>query len=846
VKAFTSRTTLAVALLAGWQTFAAAQKPPMPKPKPKAPPPADGRDYRRFFKKPTNTAEFWDAIKFEMEVGRFDLAAQLLHEMLAKKPTPEELVALNEKEGTVTFLRLRLVPRWYEDRNKDRLARKDVDLLIDSIIAAVKAKLSNPDRIKLFIKNLFESPEENGFARIELAKSGAAAVPFLVEEMRRRPEAERGVLIDALSQFGIDTVAPLLAALDIDNASLRANLIDILRKRRDFTLLKNKGIDPAPFLWPLASSIERSDVVRRKAQQALAVLLDLDSPTRLPLAKEVLTAEAEKYYYHKVRFIDPRQVPVWRWDGKKLFEDKSFSASKAEEYYGLRFARQALAIDPRYEPAQLVLLSLLLDKGYVQPTPQKPLGTLKPSVQELLTTLNPDLVVAVLDRALRDERALVVLGAVEALGRLADVRSIRPSTSGEPALVRALHYGDRRVQMAAVDSLLHIPGVASAQANARIVDILRSVLMPEAAASTRPRVMVALADEHARNEMAEAVKAAGGDVALAATGRAAMRRLKARSDVDVVLIDSALPNPGTALLLAQLRADRDVRRLPVFLAAVPDGREARYLLDEVQNLRVKIDVLDREIRPKLEARAARQARYGPSEVDVKDDPLLADQRKRKARLEDRLRLLTERYDALSVKREDELRRFVEKYRNVWVVGAGQLNDPRQLQARLEEQLRAAGMPPLTQAERKQYAETALRWLARMASGELKGFEVRPAADAVMNVFQAPPLSDQALLDAIRITGTLPGARPQKELIGVLLDAKRAPLLRVAAADELQRNIQQFGRPDPAQEKVLKANLARLLAEPKLDALLRTRLARLVGTLRPDDRTDGQRLRNFRP
>lgn len=840
-----SRTPRVFALLV-WSLVgsqALAQPQPKPKAKPPAPPP---QDYRRFFKKPTNTMEFWEAMKFEMEVGRYDLAAQLLHEMLVKKPTAEELVALNEKEGIATFLRLRLVPRWYEDRNKDRKARQDVDVLIDQVIAAVKAKLTNPDRIKLFIKNLYESPEENGFARIELAKSGAAAVPYLVAELIKRPETEHGVIIEALSQFGIDTVAPLLATLDIDNAAVRADIIDILRQRRDFLLLKNKGIDPAPFLWPLASRIERSDRLRRKAREALATLLALRSPTQLPLAKERLTAEAERYYYHKVRFIDPRQVPIWRWDGKKLFEDKSFTASKAEEYYGLRFARQALAIDPRYEPAQIVLVSLVLDKSYVKPTPQNPLGSLKPSVQELLTTLNPDLVVAVLDRALRDERTLVVLGAVQALGRLADVRALHPSSSGEPPLVRALYYGDRRVQMATVDSLLRIPGVASAQANARIVDILRSILMPEAAASNQPRILVALGDEHARNGVVEAVKAARGDPILAATGRAVLRRLKARSDVDVVLIDSTLPDPGTPLLLAQLRADRDVRRLPVFVVAVPEGREVRYLLDEVQDLRTKINVLDQEIRPRLEARVAREARYGPSDRIIRDDPLLADQRRRKAGLEDRLRLLNERYAAMSVRREEDLRRFVERYRNVWVVGAGQLDDPVQLEARLEEQLRAAGMPPLTQAERKQYAEMALRWLAQMASGELKGFEVRPAADAVMRVFQAPPLSDQAMRDALRITGTLPGARPQKELVAFLLDAKRPAPQRVVAVEELQRNIQQFGPPEPAQAKVLKANLVRLLAEPKLDAALRAQLARLVGTLRPDDRTDGQRLRNFMP
>ena len=842
MKSFPARTALVVAFLVGWQTFAAAQDP---KPKPKAPAPPEPVDYRRFFKKPTNVAEFWEAIKFEMDVGRFDLAAKLLHEMLPKA-TPEELVTLNEKEGIGTFLRLRLVPRWSEDRNKDRQARQDIDAFIDKIIAAVKAKLTDPKRIQLFIKNLFESPEENGFARLELAKSGAAAVPYMITEMMRRPEAERGVLIDALRQFGPDTVPPLLAALDIDSATLRADLIDILRQRRDFVLLPTRGLDPKPYLWPLASRIERSEMVRRKARQALALLLNLDSPTRLPLAKEALTAEAEKYYYHKLRFNDPRQVSLWRWDGKKLFEDRSFTGNKAEEYLGLRFARQALAIDPRYEPAQLVLLSLVLDKGFEKPTADKPLGALKPSIQELLTTLNPDLVVAVLERALRDERTLVVLGAVQALGRLADVRALRPSAHGEPALVRALHYGDRRVQMAAVDSLLRIPGVASAQANARIVDILRSVLMPEAAASARVRILVALADETARNDVAEAVKANGGVPILAATGRAALRRLKARSDVDVVLLDSALPNPSTALLLAQLRADRDLGRLPVFLAAVPDGREARYLLDQVQDVRSKIKTLDREIRPKLEARAAQLDRYGASYLDVREDPILADQRKRKAQLEDSLRKLAGRYEAMTAQREDDLRHLVAKYRNIWVVGAGQLSDPRELQARLEEQLRAAGMPPLTKAERKQYAEAALHWLSRMASGELKGFEVRPAAGAVLKVFPAPPLSDRAMLDALRITGTLPGARPQKELIGVVLDARRPVLLRVAAADELQRNIQKFGKPEPAQEKVLKKDLLRLLAGPKLDPLLRDHLARLVGTLRPDDRADGQRLHGFMP
>ena len=37
-------------------------------------------------------------------------------------------------------------------------------------------------------------------------------------------------------------------------------------------------------------------------------------------------------------------------------------ATQAEEILGLWFARHALAIDPTYEPAQVLLLSLMVDK----------------------------------------------------------------------------------------------------------------------------------------------------------------------------------------------------------------------------------------------------------------------------------------------------------------------------------------------------------------------------------------------------------------------------------------------------------------------------------------------------
>ena len=49
----------------------------------------DEDDYRQFFKKPTNTAEFWKALQFEIDVGKYDLAAVHLRNLIASsRPTP--------------------------------------------------------------------------------------------------------------------------------------------------------------------------------------------------------------------------------------------------------------------------------------------------------------------------------------------------------------------------------------------------------------------------------------------------------------------------------------------------------------------------------------------------------------------------------------------------------------------------------------------------------------------------------------------------------------------------------------------------------------------------------------
>lgn len=543
-------------------------------PKEKKPP--SGSDYRELFKKPTNAYEFYNAMLFEIEVGRYDLAAGHVRGLLDLKSPDAELVKLADEMGIAAFLKLRNILNWYDDPKANAKARKDVDELIDRVTSAVKRVRTDPRRIEMFVGNLLASPEEHDYAIKELYRSGAAAVPTLIEAIRNAPLADRPTLVDALGRMGPATLPPLIAALDSNDPRLKADVIDICRRRM--------ARDVVPELWFLSASPEEAPEVRKQAADALSYFLDT-SISKLPPAKVALTQEAERYYRHQVRLPDPEKVTIWRWDGKRPIEGwpgaPVVSPSRAEEYYGLKYAGQALRLDPTYVPAQVVWLSLSLDKAQAGVGLAAPLDRAAPAAHAMLGSVSADLVNSVLNRALKEDRVPVILAAIRNLGARDEVKAGRPATGGTPPLLRALHYADRRVQFAAAEAVLRVPGSASWQATARVVDVLRRALAadPGPPAGARPKVIVGYFDEDQRARVAAAVAAAGYEPLPASTGREVMRRLGQSADVDLILMEAALPDPGLPHLLGQLRADANAALLPVILTAPPDreGPLTRHL-----------------------------------------------------------------------------------------------------------------------------------------------------------------------------------------------------------------------------------------------------------------------------
>jgi CheY-like chemotaxis protein len=516
--------------------------------------------YRTFLKPPETALEYWVALKFEVEVGKYDLALEYLKGFLGRDPkvksvavTDEELVQIEEAEGMAPFLRLLTIPQ----------LREEAKPLVERVSAVVKKHVSDPERIKKYIQNLNATPEERAYAIGELRRSGASAVPYLVDSLRATEgSAQHTKVLSALLALDKSIIPPLLTALDIDDAGLQLEILEILKQRAETSSV--------PYLWHVAASPQSPDLIRKKAGDELAYFLG-KSKDQLPAARVALTQEAEKYYQHKVKFASP-EVTVWNWDKeKKQLESRTVSANEAEELYGLRFAGQALDLDPTYEPAQVVYLSLALEKGFDRAGLDQPLEKGAPAVKELVKSVNPDLVNTVLDRALAEHRLPVILGSVRALGDLQDVHAVRGNkTTPPPPLVRALYYPDRRVQMAAADALLHIPARPHPLAISRTVEVLRRMANSEGVS----KALVADANQMRVEKLARTVKEAGFEPVMARTGRQALKQLQDNPDIDVIFIDHMLPDPGLPELVAQLRADVNVGLLPLFIT-VPEEQWSR-------------------------------------------------------------------------------------------------------------------------------------------------------------------------------------------------------------------------------------------------------------------------------
>lgn len=527
-------------------------------------------EYRTYFKRPETTFELWAAIKFELDVGKFDLAGLHLKRLLRNekvKPeqVEEDLFRIEGAEGMNSFLRLLRVERWSDHPPFQKETEAAVKEFFDRVGSVVDRKLSDPERIYKFIAQLdAPTPEERNYAFVQLNRSRERAVPYLIEKLQEtqgQPLHHR--IIEAMVNLDAETAPAYLEVLKAQNdrdardQELRLTLLRILRSRGDTRA--------TPYLWHLSASKSYPPQIREAALDMLAEFLKVDKKV-LPPAKLALVEMSEDYFRHKVAF--PSRIRFWKWDGVKISaEPVELKPADAEELFGLRYAREALDLDPAYIPAQIAFLKMALERTVLEDFQTAILKPLPPATQRLLATVDADLLLRVLDRAYEENNVPLILGGIRILGDRGELRAAKPSAFGHPqGVVRGLYYPDRRVQFQAVNSLLKMPSDQSPAAASRTVEVLDRL----STAGEAPAALVVGASADKLGAEMDAVRNAGFAPIAAKTIQDALVKARSLGQVDAIILNYGANASEIPYAIAQLRADIDLGHTPVIVAAPDD------------------------------------------------------------------------------------------------------------------------------------------------------------------------------------------------------------------------------------------------------------------------------------
>ena len=499
----------------------------------------------RLLKAPETPAELWDAVKFSVNVGKPADAAGYLDRLLESNPSADLLITIRERDGSKMFPKLAASP---ELTAKGRV-------LLERVEKAAADHATNPERIQKFIEYLTRSPEHRSYAIAQLRSAGADAVPYLFAALRDPTMAEHhATLLVAMQRLTPSALPPLVAALASDDNSVLSDAISVL------SVLGDR--DTVPHLRFLAEASDVPEPIQIAARQAVSRILGVKYAD-LPSAKEAIVEQARRHDEHRVELHASSSgiVRLWRWVPREGLKDQEVPTSYAEEYFGLGHCRQALALDPNYEPAQLVMLSLAFEKVYERVGVDQALPEGSGLVSAAALTVGPELLVKVLARALDEGRPAVAIAALRTLARTGNSQMLAAQPGRPSPVVVALSSPDRRIQFAAAETVLSLKPQQPFPGSSQVVPILARNLVAASAA----RAVVIDPDNARGSALASLLQEAGYEGQAVPNARDGFTMVAESADYELIFIDPAIHDPNISPAIAQLRADPRTAGIPVIV-----------------------------------------------------------------------------------------------------------------------------------------------------------------------------------------------------------------------------------------------------------------------------------------
>ena len=247
---------------------------------------------------PTTPVQLMRAVEMLMDIDEPDEAKKYLQQLLAGRPSVDDLVLLQRKFGSGFFMRLaRYEPLLPEGRN-----------VALAVLDAAYATARNPRLLQESVSKLSDpSLAVSRDALTELRRAGVAALPVIIQALADPARAsEHTRLREALVALGKITVEPLIGMLESPDENARVQAMTVLGQldaRRAVLYLVG------PYL-----SDQESPLVKAAAARAIKQIVGT-VPNR---------SEAEQYLYRRAQAFysgtSPRKaesdgsVELWHWN----------------------------------------------------------------------------------------------------------------------------------------------------------------------------------------------------------------------------------------------------------------------------------------------------------------------------------------------------------------------------------------------------------------------------------------------------------------------------------------------------------------------------------------------------
>ncbi|MBE0535308.1 MAG: hypothetical protein IH624_06515 [Phycisphaerae bacterium] len=377
----------------------------------------------------------WDDFLHYTAIGRLDLATGYGEAIIAASPDPLKLLALSESNPNGYSILLRM--------NATSAELKDVSGKILGIIEEGRfIRRTDPRIIIQEIQRLSTTIRGRIAAEQRLKNAGEYAVPYMLAAMADPDrKTEFANITGALPKIGRDAVRPLVAALQMNNVGVKA---EVIRALGEIGYMQSAGY------LKFVMENDESGLLRQLAGKAIEKI----DPAALKVpAAQLLFRLAESYYDHAESVAPAAEYDfanIWFWDAAagKLVCQK-VDKSCFNELMAMRSCEWALKADPHTGSAIALWLAAFFKAegtGVAQPAY---FGQGHADAMTYATTAGPEYLHEGLDRALRDKDAYVSLGLVEALAANAGEKSLLYRIGTEQPLVKALSFEDRMVRYSA-------------------------------------------------------------------------------------------------------------------------------------------------------------------------------------------------------------------------------------------------------------------------------------------------------------------------------------------------------------------------------------------------------------